>query len=206
MEINKSEQINEIAGALSKFQAECPHIDLDREVKVRMKTGGEYKFSYATIGNIKKTITPLLAKNGLSYSQPTCADGTVTTILMHSSGQYICSSLLIKGENNAQGIGSAITYAKRYSLAAILGIVTDDDDDGNMAEGNEFSTADKAENNKPWLNENTKEYAGALAKLKAGTTSLDKIKTVMKISKATEAKLVEAMKVGLPTPPQPVNN
>jgi len=193
--LQKSEQINELATALCKFQAECPPIGLDREVKVKTKTGGEYSFDYATAGNIKAIITPLLAKNDLAYSQPTLPDGTVITILMHKSGQYIAGELSIKGENNAQGIGSAITYAKRYALCAILGIVTEDDDDGNMASGHEFTTANKIENNKPWLNEGTKEYDGALAKLRAGTTTIDKIKTVMKISKATEEKLREALKL-----------
>jgi hypothetical protein len=191
----KSDQINDLAAALCKFQEKCPALELDRQVKVRMKSGGEYAFSYSTIGNIKKVITPLLAENGLSYTQPILSDGTVITVLMHISGQFISSSLLIKGDNTPQGIGSAITYAKRYSLAAILGLVADEDDDANMAEGNEYTvSSDKVENNKPWLNENTKEYAGALVKLKAGTTTIEKIKTVMKISKATEAKLKEAMK------------
>ena len=188
----KSDQINELAEALGKFQAKCPMISLDRDVKVRMKTGGEYTFSYATLGNIKQVVTPILAENGLSYTQPVSADGMVNTILMHKSGQYIGSSLLIKGDSTAQGIGSAITYAKRYSLAAILGIVTDDDDDANMAEGNEFKTS-KAEPQLPWLNEGTKEFTGALAKLKAGTTDIAKIKTVMRISKATEAKLLSEL-------------
>jgi len=191
---SKSEAINELATALCKFQEKCPPLKLDREAKVKMKSGGEYSFSYATIGNIKEIITPLLAENGLSYTQPILSDGTVITVLMHTSGQFISSSLLIKGDNTPQGIGSAITYAKRYSLSAILGLVTDEDDDANMAEGNEFTTADKISNNMPWLNENTKEYTGALAKLKAGTTTIEKIKTVMKISKATEAKLREAIK------------
>lgn len=191
--LQKSELINELAAALCKFQAECPAIGLDREVSVTMKSGGKYSFSYATAGNIKAIITPILAKNGLSYSQPTMPDGTVYTVLMHSSGQWLAGSLSIKGENTAQGIGSAITYAKRYALCAILGIVTEDDDDGNMAEGQEFTTANKIENNKPWLNEGTKEYEGALKKLKAGTTTIAKIKEVMKISKATEEKLKTAI-------------
>lgn len=193
--IQKSEQINELATALAKFQAECPNIGLDREVKVRMKTGGEYSFTYATAGNIKSVITPLLAKNGLSYSQLVGIDGAVNTLLLHSSGQWLASSLLIKSDTpTAQGIGSAITYAKRYALSAILGIVTDDDDDGNMATGNEYTTHDKVENNKPWLNEGTKEYDGALKKLKAGTTTIVKIKEVMRLSKKIEEKLMQEMK------------
>lgn len=194
MEIIKSEQINEIADALCKFQKDCPTIELDRLVKVKMKAGGEYTFSYATMGNIKRIITPLLAENGLSYSQPISPDGTVNTILLHRSGQFLAGSLLIKGDATPQGIGSAITYAKRYSLSAILGIVTDDDDDGNMAEGNEFTTEDKVENNKPWLNRNTKEYAGAISKLKAGTTTIAKIRESMKVSKEMEKELLSASK------------
>ena len=193
--IQKSESINEIAFALCKFQADCPPMELDREVAVTLKTGGQYKFKYSTMLNIVETCRPILHANDLSFTQLVGQDGTVTTVLMHKSGQYLSSSLLIKGEQTPQGIGSAITYAKRYSLSSILGIVSDDDDDANIASGNKFETKDKIDNNLPWLNENTKEFTGAVEKLKAGKSSIDALRKFFKISKAIEEKLKEAEKL-----------
>lgn len=138
-----SESIKNIATALCQFQAEVPPINLDREVEVKTKSGGVYKFKYATLRHIVNTIRPVLQKFNLSYTQPLQSDGSVITYLMHDSGEWISSTLLIKGESNPQGIGSAISYAKRYSLCAILGIVADDDDDANIAAGNEFKTKEK---------------------------------------------------------------
>lgn len=142
--MEKSESIKEIALALSKFQAQIPKIDLDREVEVQTKTGGKYKFKYATFANILEKIRKPLSENGLSFSQLVNVDGSVTTILMHSSGEWLSSSLTITGDKTPQGIGSAITYNKRYSLTSILGICGDDDDDGNGAQGNSFKFREKS--------------------------------------------------------------
>lgn len=136
----KSESISSIAKALCEFQSELPVISLDREVEVKTRTGGVYKFKYATLRHVIDTVKPLLVKHKLSYSQPLQSDGSVETIIMHESGEFISSVLLIKGEATPQGVGSAISYAKRYSLCSILGIIADDDDDGNIAQGNEFKT------------------------------------------------------------------
>lgn len=135
--MEKSESIKELATALSKFQVEVPKIDLDKEVEVTTKTGGKYKFRYATFANILEKIRKPMADNGLSFTQVINEDGGVTTILMHSSGEWISSHLIIMGEKTPQGIGSAITYNKRYSLSSILGICADDDDDANTAQGND---------------------------------------------------------------------
>lgn len=143
--MEKSESIKELATALSKFQIQVPKIDLDREVEVATRTGGKYKFRYATFANILEKIRKPLSENGLSFSQIVNEDGSVTTILMHSSGEWLTSSLLITGEKTPQGIGSAITYNKRYSLTSILGICGDDDDDGNGAQGNDFKFKENAQ-------------------------------------------------------------
>ena len=136
--MNKSETIKELATALAKFQAAVPRIDLDREVEVTTRTGGKYKFKYATFANIIDKIKQPLSDNELSFTQLVNEDGSVTTMLMHSSGEYISSTLLIQGEQTPQGIGSTITYTKRYALSSILGICADDDDDANAGQGNEY--------------------------------------------------------------------
>lgn len=188
--MEKSESIKSIATALCSFQAELPIISLDREVEVTMKSGGKYKFSYATIRHIVETVKPLLAKYKLSYTQLLEPDGTVRTILMHESGEYLISSLLIKGDQTPQGIGSAITYAKRYSLSSILGIIADDDDDGNIAEGNKFET--KQEDSRPWMSE--KDLTAVLKRIEAGQIdAYDKADKAFRMKKEYRAKLKESL-------------
>jgi hypothetical protein len=188
--MQKSESIKNIATALCSFQTELPIISLDREVEVTMKSGGKYKFSYATIRHIVDTVKPLLSKHKLSYSQCLEPDGTVVTILMHESGEFLTSSLLIKGESNAQGIGSAITYAKRYSLSSILGIIADDDDDGNIAEGNKFET--KQEDVRPWMTD--KQLTSILNRIAAGELdAYDKADKAFRMKKEYRAKLKEQL-------------
>lgn len=135
--MERSESIKELAAALSKFQAQVPRIDLDREVEVATRTGGKYRFRYATFANILDNVRKPMADNGLSFTQIVDERGGVTTVLMHSSGEWMSSYLVIPPvDKGPQATGSAITYTKRYSLSAILGVCADDDDDANAAEGN----------------------------------------------------------------------
>ncbi len=160
--MEKSESIKEIALALASFQSQMEPLNLDAEVKVKTKSGSTYSFKYATFGNIVKSCRDKLAKNGLSISQLVGEGGSVTTLLMHSSGEFLQNTLTITSEEtNPQAIGSAISYAKRYSYASILGLVSDQDDDANIAEGNEFKAKKESAKEKPketkkefpWIND-----------------------------------------------------
>lgn len=133
-----SEHINEIANALSAFQGSLKQPKLNKEVEVKTKTGGKYKFKYADLSACVDAAAPVLKENGLAVSQ-IISDWTLITLLTHTSGQWIKSELPISLNNGAdyQALGSAITYIKRYSYCAILGIVADADDDANAACGNE---------------------------------------------------------------------
>jgi hypothetical protein len=92
---------------------------------------GSRVYNYSTLADVWAACRPLLHANGLAVTQTMQRDGAVVTTLLHTSGEWISGELLLTPEvDNAQGRGSAITYARRYSLAAILGIVSDDDDDG----------------------------------------------------------------------------
>lgn len=125
--MNKSEQINELAAALVKFHAEVKPVAFDCNNPF-------FKSRYASLSALVKEATPHLVRNGLSVSQVMENETAVTTILMHTSGQWITSSLKLKPvKDDPQGVGSAITYARRYSYASILGLVSDEDDDGNAA-------------------------------------------------------------------------
>ena len=129
----KSEHINDIATALSKAQAKIQKASKD-------KVNPFYKSNYADLGNIVDVIKEPLAENNLAYVQINNDDKnnnvSVSTFIMHSSGQWInCGPVSFPvSKNDPQGYGSAITYARRYSLAAAFGVATEDeDDDGNHA-------------------------------------------------------------------------
>ena len=108
---------------------------LQQEVGAIGKDSKGYGYTYASLDNIVEVITPLLKKHGLGFTQP--LDGnSIKTILFHTkSGESIESTLEIpqgvelKGMNQFQVLGSAITYLRRYSLASVLGLVTDEDTD-----------------------------------------------------------------------------
>lgn len=133
--MNKSESIKNIAVALAKFQA---------EVKNPKNTSNNpfTESRYAPLNEILNVIRPLLAKHGLSVFQSTGGNGetiSVTTMLLHESGEWLESDPLVlhnienKKMSTAQEAGSSITYARRYSLSALLGISSEDDVDGNGA-------------------------------------------------------------------------
>lgn len=135
--MDKSEEIDKLAIALAKFQGSLEQPSLNSEVKVRTKTGGEYKFKYADLSECKRAAKQPLVDNELSVCQLIEDDYSIRTILLHSSGQWISSKVRMPSNTaDAQSIGSAITYAKRYAFCAILGIVADDDEDANIASGN----------------------------------------------------------------------
>lgn len=138
-----SAEINEIAAALSAFQGSVEQPKLEKEVKVKTQNGGEYKFKYADLSACVKSATPALKEQGLSVTQ-IISDGKLITLLTHTSGQWFKSELLLPTQSaNYQAFGSAITYLKRYSYCAILGIVADTDDDANMDCGNEVEMKDR---------------------------------------------------------------
>lgn len=131
----------ELFKSLAKAQSNFPVIPRDKTVKVTMKSGGSYSFAYAPLDTILHCVRKPLAENGLSVMQ-TIAEDRVTTILGHESGESISLApvKILQSEQGAQALGSALTYARRYSLTLALGIVADEDDDGNGADGNGATT------------------------------------------------------------------
>lgn len=125
-----SEQVNEIAAALAKAQASMKNAALN-------KVNPHFKSKYADLAGIRDAVTPALTANGISVVQTLQGSAndhpSVLTRLQHSSGQWIESACPILGATDMQKMGSAITYARRYSLSAICGISADEDDDGNAA-------------------------------------------------------------------------
>jgi hypothetical protein len=135
--MNRSESIKSLAAALAKAQAEFPSIPRDKTVQVKTKSGGTYTFAYAPLDTIMEKIRPALKANGLAFMQSLNGE-SLTTTLLHTSGEWLATDAMpIRAvDSGPQALGSAITYARRYALTALLGLVTEDDDDGNAAEGN----------------------------------------------------------------------
>lgn len=145
-----SEDISELATALSEFQGSLIQPKLEKEVKVKMKTGGEYKFKYADLAGCMKSAAPGLKANGLSVVQLVC-NGKLITLLLHKSGQWVKSVVILPQQTaDYQAFGSALTYLKRYTYCAILGIVADADDDANYAQGHhaEINNANSSKKSK----------------------------------------------------------
>lgn len=121
--------LNEIAKALCIAQSEILTAHKDSK-------NPYFNSKYADLKSVWDAIRLPLTKNGLSITQLPSTNGkevTVETILMHVSGQYIRSTLTIIAKDiSAHAIGSAITYARRYALMAMVG-VSPEDDDGNAA-------------------------------------------------------------------------
>ena len=129
--MNKSESIKELAIALNSFQGKLKAVKKDA-------TNPFFKSHYATLDAIWETIREPLATAGLAVTQTLSQanDGKtlLDTSLLHTSGEWISGSMLINPvKDDPQGLGSAISYARRYSLCAMLGVVADEDDDANVA-------------------------------------------------------------------------
>lgn len=123
--------LGEIAKALAAAQAEMVNPGFDSQ-------NPHFKSQFASLAAVRNAVVPVLAKHGISTSQDlrTVEGGVAcTTILTHASGQQMRFGPLEMpaSKQDAQGFGSAATYARRYSLMAVCGVVGDVDDDGNQA-------------------------------------------------------------------------
>jgi hypothetical protein len=125
-----SEQIAELVGALAKAQGSMPSA-------LRSSTNPHFRSKYADLAAIREAAREPLATNGLSIVQGirTVPNGLeCETILFHASGQSIRETLTIPvGKMDAQSLGSAATYARRYSLMSLLGLASEDDDGESAA-------------------------------------------------------------------------
>ena len=126
-------RINELAEAMAKAQGE-----MTNPPKTRTVNAGKYSYAYAELDSIIDHVRPVLAKNGLAVIQrinTTAEAVTLITDLVHESGQLIDSTHPLPKGCAAQEFGSYLTYARRYSLCAILGIAAESDDDAQGAGG-----------------------------------------------------------------------
>jgi hypothetical protein len=148
--MNKSECIGELAEALSKAQAEIKPAEMNAKNPF-------LKNNYADLGSVISAARPALSKYGLSFTQLVGGDVnnvTLETVLMHTSGEWIGTIVNLpvgeeKGRSLAQNMGAIVTYLRRYSLAAILGVYSDEDTDGSNAGKQERTTDPRAPINAP---------------------------------------------------------
>jgi hypothetical protein len=164
--MEKSQSLKNIAAALVLFHVKVESVKKDANNPF-------FKSKYASLSNILDVVNDPLNESGLTFCQfPTDTNG-LTTILMHSeTGEYIQATYeMTPTKNDPQGRGSAITYQRRYALAAILGLNIDEDDDGNAAStppANKTSQnviSSNNDDNKAWLNKTTAD------KITSNTTS-----------------------------------
>jgi len=135
-----SESLKEIFTALSKAQGEFKTAKKDANNPF-------FKSKYADFESVVEAVRPTLTKHGLSFVQVPMVDGDklfLITRVCHSSGEWLEGAYPVNPtKNDPQGIGSSMTYSRRYALSAVLGIVSsDDDDDAEAATDRGASKAD----------------------------------------------------------------
>lgn len=126
--MEKSNEIGSLATALALAQSEF-------SAAIKDQVNPHFKSGFASLTSIWDMVRVPLSKNKLSVVQ--CAEGadvgvSVTTTLLHASGQFISSTLTIPTpKKDAQGYGAAISYGRRYALASMLGVSQVEEDDAN---------------------------------------------------------------------------
>lgn len=127
--INSSEHLDKLAEALAAFQAEFKN-------PPKTKTNPYFNSTYVDLADALDVVRKALSEKGLSFIQLTSAgeDRVILhTRLLHVTGQWIEGTYPVTKLAKAQEMGSALTYARRYALFALVGIAGEDDDDGNRA-------------------------------------------------------------------------
>ena len=181
--MKKSESIMELTKALLTF-----HIKVDQITKDAKNPF--FKSSYATLQNIQESIRMPLIESGLTVCQFPDHENGLTTIIMHESGEWIESTYYMAPvKNDPQGIGSCITYQRRYALCAALNLsIGDLDDDGNMATHGKSEPESAPE--KKWLNKGEM-FDKIKAKLDAGQTTMEIIEQHFRLSKEIKTLLTQ---------------
>jgi hypothetical protein len=146
----RSPEIAQLATSFAAAQKNFAPIPKNREVTVRSQKG-DYKFKYATLDAILSATVPALAEQGLSLVQAVIHDPEgnpgLETTLYHSSGEWLrnITPMFVTGRQTQDGrqlppsnqeFGSAQSYARRYGASALLCLAADEDDDGNIVDGN----------------------------------------------------------------------
>jgi hypothetical protein len=145
--MERSESITKLTAALVKFSGKMTKVKKD-------SINPHFKNKYASLSTIIEGTQGELAECGLAVIQMPAGQNGLCTMLIHESGEYIAETyVMTPSKNDPQGLGSAITYQRRYALGAVLNLNIDEDDDGNQAS----TPKPPADDDKPWLNLMTKD-------------------------------------------------
>lgn len=204
-----SQSIAKLAKALLLFSVKSQAIKKDA-------LNPHFRNRYASLDQILEAIKEPLSECGLVIVQmPTESNGLITTVIHAESGEFIRSVYYMNPERaTPQGQGSVISYQRRYCIQAALNLSFEMDDDGNTGSGVKAAKApENAPDNapvplwaggpteittisnpddKPWLEIGSDMFNKAVAKLKDGNTTINKIRNAVKVSKKVERALLEA--------------
>jgi len=175
-----SESIKEITGALITFHEEMNNIP---------KTGNNPFFNskYVTLDKILTAIKKPLKKANLTFVQFPIGENELETRLLHESGEWMGSSFKMQPtKKDPQAYGSVITYQRRYALSSILGLNTDEDDDGN--------DASKEVKEKEELTTSHKHWDYTVKRVKEGV-KIEEIKKIFKLSEENTQELILQSKI-----------
>jgi len=179
--MKQTEEISELGLALLKFSEEVEPI-------VKESKNPFFKTKYAKLEFIQKAIKPHLVKNGLIVIQAPAGENGLTTRILHAkSSQWVEESFIMTpSKNDPQGIGSSLTYQKRYAQCAFLNLIVEgEDDDGNQSAGNTGK--------KPQLKQGTPEWKKVIAFLAKGK-SIEEAKKSFTILAKDEENLMKEVK------------
>lgn len=125
-----SDSLANLAAALAAAQTDCKNPPLDGK-------NPHFSSRFATLAAVREHVLPVFGRHKLAVAQVLDSDGerpVLRTVLLHVSGEWLAGAYpLVPVKADPQGYGSAITYARRYALQSLAGVVGDDDDDGNAA-------------------------------------------------------------------------
>lgn len=185
--MQKSDSIKELATALAKAQGQLENAS-------KASVNPHFKSKYADLAEVINTIRPVFAEHGLSVMQCPSFDAgivSVETVLMHSSGEFIASTVSAPvSKQDAQGVGSAITYCRRYALAAVAGIAQEDDDANGAvgkAPAKPVQPQSKAGKPKPTLEGDR--FKNALDKVKSGEFPWERLASDYDLTEAQREEL-----------------
>lgn len=171
---------------LAKFQQEVGTINKDSK---------GYGYNYASLDNIVAIITPFLKENNLGFTHTFDGTDIICTLFSTEDENVITSRLslpqeVLKGMNMSQSMGASITYAKRYTLSAILGLVTDEDTDGVAKTASTDKSVSQGQNmaNKKWFSLETFDGKPIEDNIKKVQMLNEKYKTAPEIIKYIEGK------------------
>lgn len=184
--------------AMAAAQAEMPAITKDKTVDFTSQKG-RTTYKHATLGNIEKTVKPVLARHGLHYRYNTKSEPermTVTCIVAHRAGHFeentLSGPLDTSGNKNSlQSIGSTQSYLQRYTLMAALGLGASEDDDGKAAGTGETITDEQVQEISTLLTKTKSDLVRFLKKIQLGSLTeigADKFDDVIKLINDTAAK------------------